>query len=147
MARPLIQVRGIEKLRKKLRQLERKTARRAIAKAVRAGAVVLRRAVRDDTPVDEGVLKRMQDYKLIGKGMRRAAVIGANVQKLQQAHSEDPSRPTNIDHLVEEGHTAPDGTVVPPSGYMRRAAAEAMPKAEKRVTDVLASEISKGAGQ
>jgi phosphotransferase system IIB component len=145
VAKPLIQLRGVKELRRKLRQMERKNARAAVRKSIRAGAVLMRRAVRDATPVDEGVLRRIQDYKIVGKGNRRTAVIGANVEKLKQAMSEDPSRPSNIDHLVEEGHTAPDGTVVPPSGHMRRAAREAMPKAQAKMEAVLAAEIAKGA--
>lgn len=145
MPRSVLDIIGDKSLKRKLQRLEKREAKRSLRKAARKGLAVLRRAVRQATPVDEGVLRKAQDIKVIGRGLVIGGIVGANVQKLQAAHASDPSRPTNIDWLVEEGHVAPDGTVIPPSGYMRRAAQEATPRALQAVEDTLRDEIEKGA--
>ena len=136
-----VQMKGFNELVKKLQAFPKKQATPALRKAVRAGTTVLRKAVKDATPVDKGVLRRAQDMKVTVKGFRGYGVVGANVDKLKEAHAADPARPVNIDWLVENGHVAPDGTFVPPSGHMRRASAEAMPQAEAKATAVLRQAI------
>lgn len=132
-----VKLKGFDELVKLLKNYPKKEGKKALRKAVRAGTAVLRAAVKKETPVDEGVLRRAQDFKIVGKGFRVSGIVGANVDKLREAHAEDPARPVNIDWLVEEGHIAPDGSFVPPSGSMRRVAANAMPQAEAKATQVL----------
>lgn len=143
-------MRGFDQLHKKLARLARSGAKsgaaRAQRKAVRAGTTVLAKAVRAAVPTDEGVLKRMQASRVSGRGLRASGRVGADVDKLKAAESEG-KRPSNIDWLVEEGHVAPDGTFVPPSGYMRRAAASAMPAAMAAYAAKLAEEIEREAAR
>lgn len=140
MAAP-IRVKGAEQLIAKLQKLERVTARAANRKATRAGTAVLAKAVKAETPVDEGMLKRSQTSKVTSKDLFAVGTVGADQDKLNSAHEEDKDRPTNIDWLVEYGHVAPDGRFVPPSGAMRRASAAAMPEAEAKYIAVLKAEI------
>lgn len=137
-----IAVKGMSNLLKKLNRLERSGAKTALRKATRAGTAVLRAAVRAETPVDEGVLRRAVTSKVGGRGLSLYGVAGADVAKLEA----DESRPGNIDWLVEFGHVAPDGTFIPPSGFMRRAEASAMPRAEAVFIQRLRAEIERAAG-
>jgi hypothetical protein len=131
---------GFDKLLRRLEGLEKSGARRAQRRAVRAGTAILLKAVKAATPVNEGVLKRMQASRVYGRGLNLAGVVGADADKLKQAEVSG-KRPSNIDWLVENGHMTPGGTFVPPSGYMRRAADQAMPVAEAAYARVLAESI------
>ncbi len=137
-------MKGFDKLQRKLRDLPRRGAKTAMRKATRAGTTVLLRAVRSGTPKDEGFLRRAQASKITGRGTFMAGIVGADVDKLKAAEA-GGTRPSNIDHLVEFGHTAPDGKFIPPSGYMRRAADTAMPAAESAYRNKLAIEIEREA--
>jgi HK97 gp10 family phage protein len=141
-----VQIKGLKKLMARLSNLEKKAAKRANRKAIRAGTAILKQAVKVSTPVDEGLLKKAQTSKVIGKGSNLGGIVGADVEKLK-ADSDDSAgqRPVNIDWLVEYGHVAPNGTFIPPSGYMRRAQAEAMPKAEAAYIAKLKQEIEREA--
>ncbi len=139
-----IKIKGAEKLMKKLRRLERSGARRALRNATRAGTAVILKAVRKEVPTDEGLLKKAQTSKIIGRGMNMGGIVGADVAKLASDAAADASRPTNIDHLVNFGHVAPDGKIIPPNGYMQRATS-AMPAAESRFVEVLAAGIEREA--
>jgi HK97 gp10 family phage protein len=145
MARSGVTVRGADKLLAKLDKLAGPVARRALRNATRAGTRVLVQAVKAAAPVDEGKLKRAQSSSIVGRGLSLGGVVGADAAKLKSDNQANPDRPTNIDHLVEEGHVTPDGRFVPPAGYMRRAAAASMPAAEQAFTDRLRSEIERGA--
>lgn len=138
-----VSMKGFDKLTKKLNHLHRYAARRAMRKATRAGTTVLLKAVRAATPKDEGILRKAQSSKIHGRKSNIAGIVGADVAKLEA----DERRPSNIDWLVEEGHVAPDGTFVPPAGYMKRASAEAMPRAESAYRAKLAEEIEKEAAK
>lgn len=141
-----MKLKGFDKLQRKLERLERRGAKSAMRKATRAGTTVLLKAVRAATPKDEGLLRKMQASKVSGRGLSMAGIVGADVDKLKAAESTG-QRPSNIDHLVEYGHTAPDGTFIPPSGYMRRAADSAMPAAEAAYRNKLAQEIEREAAR
>ena len=134
-------IEGYDALLKTLQTYGNKVAKTAVRKATRAGTAVLRNAVKAETPVDQGVLKKLQDAKVKTRGFAAVGIVGANVDGLLQAHQDNPKRPTNIDWLVENGHVAPDGTFVPPSGYMRRASAAAMPEAEAKIISVMKGAI------
>lgn len=138
-----VTIKGADRLMKTLSSLERRGAKRALRKATSAAATVLTRAVKASVPVDQGLLKKAQDSKTVQRGYLMSAIIGANVARLKTDSAADPTRPTNIDHLVEFGHVAPDGSVVPPDSYMRRAADSAMPAAEARYVSKLAEEIER----
>ena len=140
-----LKIKGMDKLLKKLARLEKGGARRAMRKATVAGTTVLRTAVRAAVPVDEGLLKKATSSRVSGKGNRMTGRVGADVAKLKSANASDSSRPTNIDHLVEFGHVGPDGSFVPPSGYMRQSSAAAMPAAEAKYVSKLAEEIEREA--
>lgn len=137
-------MKGFDKLLRKMDGLTKQGAKRANRKATRAGTTVLLRAVRTATPRDEGLLRRMQASKLTSRGSSAAGIVGADVDKLKAAEASG-NRPSNIDWLVENGHVAPNGTFIPPSGYMRRAAATAMPAAESAYRSKLAQEIEQEA--
>lgn len=136
----MIKKKGFDKLMKKLGRLEKTAAKRAQRKATRAGTSVLLKAVKAATPKDEGLLRKMQASKVTTRGMTAFGAVGADVDKLKAAEASG-SRPSNIDYLVEQGHVTPDGKFVPPSGYMRRAADGAMPKAEDVYLLTLQKEI------
>lgn len=138
-----IKTKGFGELARKLEGLSKTGARRANRKAMRAGTRVLLKAVKAQTPVDTGALRRAQTSKLIGRGLNLGGIVGADADKL----AADEKRPSNIDWLVEEGHISPDGTFIPPSGYMRRAAAGAMPQAETVYRQTLAAEIEREASR
>lgn len=122
----IMKIKGADKLMKRIERLEKKDAKNAMRAAIRAGTAIILKAVKAATPVDEGVLRRMQTSKVKLRGLGGFGVVGADVAKLRG----DAKRPSNIDHLVEYGHTTPEGKVVPPSGYMRKASEQAMPAAE-----------------
>jgi hypothetical protein len=134
-----IKTKGFDKLLKKLAGIDKKVARPALRKAVRAGTSVIGKAVKAEVPVDEGVLKRATATKVSGRGLSLTGRAGADVAKLEA----DERRPSNVDQLVEGGHITPDGVFVPPSGHMRRAAESALPRAEVVVEQRLAQEIER----
>lgn len=147
-----ITIKGAARLERTLNALPRRGARRANRKATSAGATVLLRAVRAATPVDEGLLKKAQDRKIVGKDMSITAIVGANLERLKadseafgRTASGEPIRPYNIDHLVEFGHVTKGGKLVPPNGYMRKASGSAMPAAEQRFINKLDEEITREA--
>jgi HK97 gp10 family phage protein len=139
----MVKMRGFDKLLKKLNRLAKSDARAAQRKATRAGTSVLLKAVRAETPKDDGALRRAQTSKVVAKGTGASGIVGADVAKLES----DERRPSNVDWLVEYGHVAPDGTFVPPSGHMRRAADQAMPQAEAAYVARLKSEIERAASR
>ena len=110
----LVKTKGFDQLLRKFVNLPRKGARRANRAATRAGPAILLRAVKNAVPVDKGILKRQQTSKITGRGYRLTGFVGADVAQLEA----DEKRPTNIDWLVEQGHTTPGGTFVPPSGVV-----------------------------
>lgn len=134
-----IKTKGFDKLMKKLRGMDRKVARPALRKAIRAGTNVIGKAVKASVPVDEGVLKKATATKVSGRGLSLSGRVGADVAKLEA----DERRPSNVDALVEYGHVTPEGKFVPPSGHIRRAADSSLPRAEAIVEQKLAQEIEK----
>jgi HK97 gp10 family phage protein len=135
-----IQIKGAEKLQKKLDQLAKKDARKALRAATRAGTAALLKGVKREVPVDEGDLKRAQTSKVTGRGSNLNGIVGADVAKLKDGESK--GRPSNIDHLVEFGHVATDGTFVPPSGYVRRGSAQSLPTAQQKFASVLKDKLT-----
>lgn len=136
-------IHGFAAMKKKLDRLSKQGARRALRKATRAGTNVLLAAVKTTVPRDEGLLAKMEASKVTTKGGIAGGIVGADRAKLnaaEEAHG-DAHRPSTLDHLVEFGHVAPDGRMIPPRGYMRRAADASMPTAEKTFIDRLAAEI------
>ncbi len=138
MPRP-VQLKGVKELKAKLARLEKQAARKAVRAGARAGTKVLLDALRPHVPVDKGILRREQTSKVMGKGLDVGGIVGADQTKLDNTEG----RPSNIDWLVEYGHVTPDGIFVPPSGYVRRTAASAMPAAEKAATARMKEEIEK----
>lgn len=138
-------IQGADKLLRKLVRLQHPT--RPLRAATRAGVAVLGKAVRREVPRRSGLTKKAETTKVSVKGLRAWAAAGADVGKLKtQASDSKGRRPSNIDWLIEYGHVAPDGTFIPPNGFMRRAAGT-MPQAERVFVDRLASEIEKQATQ
>jgi hypothetical protein len=140
-------IQGFDALKRKLLKLEKKAARTALRKATNAGTAVLLDAVKQTVPREHGIVAKMMDKKTSAKRMTAFGVVGANVAKLEAADGAegDAHRPSNIDHLLEEGHVTPDGTLVPPTGFMRRAADSSKATAERVFLDTLESEITKAA--
>ena len=138
-----MKVQGIDKLVRKLATLEKKAAKRAVRKAIRAGTTIVAKAVKAGTPVDDGRLKKAQTSKVAAKRNAAVGVIGADQGKLDADATE--GRPSNIDWLVEYGHVATDGTVIPPSGHHRRAEAASLPRAQQAIARKLAEEIEREA--
>ena len=136
-----LDTKGFKELVALLKDYGPKIAKPAIRKAVRAGGTVLKSAVKAETPVEHGDLKKAQDVVVRNRGYRFTAVIGADVAKLQEKHGQDHTYPTNIDHLVEFGHANADGSFTPPAGYMRRASAAAMGAAQAKAESVLKAAI------
>jgi hypothetical protein len=139
-----VSLKGFKALKRKLDALPKRGARRANRKATRAGTNVILKAIRKATPVDTGLLRKAQAAKIIARRDSAAGIVGADIDKLL-AGAATGDRPSNIDWLVENGHTDARGFFVPPSGYMRRAAAAAMPAAEAAYRSKLAQEIEREA--
>lgn len=165
-----ITVKGAQQLQKKLDALAKQGAKRAMRKATTAGATVLLRAAREEVPVHEGLLKKAQDKKVTTKNNVAAGIVGGNVAKMKAdaeasgkpnrgavaravhavVHGKGKDqflRPANIDWLVNNGHVTHEGQVVPPNPYLQRAAAAAMPEAERAYAAKLAAEIEKEASR
>ena len=144
-----VEIKGMDKLKKKLERLERRGAKAVVRKAARAGGTVLLRGVRSSVPVNEGLVKKMMALKVSNRGLSATSIVGADVARLQNAANapeESPEhRPSNIDHLLEYGHVNRDGSFTPPTGFMRYAADATMPAAEAAYTSKLASEIEREA--
>ena len=130
-----ISLTGDKRLQKQLDRLSDKAAKRALRKATRAATTVLGKAVRRETPKDEGVLKKAQTTQVTSKGFNARGKAGADYSKFKG------QRPSNIDWLIEFGHVSRDGTFVPPHGGMRRAEASAMPQALATYAAKLEAEI------
>ena len=135
MATKLAKLIGDKKLIRKLNQLEKKVVKRIDKKVLRAGAAVYKRVIKKLVPVDEGHAKKSIDYKLTGKS---GAVIGARAD-----YRADDDVPANYIHLIEYGHVAPDGTVVPGSHPIERGAAAAHAEAGQKMIDKTKSELNK----
>lgn len=146
-----IEIQGMERLKKKLNRLERRSAKAVVRKSARAGGAILLKGVRASVPVNEGLVKKMMTLKVSNRGLSATSIVGADVAKLQNAANapeESPEfRPSNIDHLLEYGHTNPDGSFTPPTGFMRYAADAYMPAAEAAYVAKAASEIEKEASR
>jgi hypothetical protein len=128
---------SLDRLQKQLERLGKKGARRAMRRATRSATAVLAKAVKSEVPVDEGLLRKAMSYKVSGRGLKMSGIVGADVAKLQADNASDATRPTNIDHLVNDGHVAPGGTFIPPDGFMQRGAEKGMPAAERKYIDTL----------
>jgi len=135
-----LQMKGFTQTLATLRTLQKKTAKAAMRKAVRAGTTIIKAAVKADMTVDKGLLKKAEDMRLVTNGMRFIGVAGANKAKLEAAHTID-GRPTNIDWLVNFGHVAPNGRFVPPSAHTYEAGDAAQPAAQARMEQVLTETI------
>ncbi|MGC4030253.1 MAG: HK97 gp10 family phage protein [Tepidisphaeraceae bacterium] len=142
----MAKVRGLDRLLKKLGRLEKTAAKRVVRKAIRAGTTIVGKAIKAETPVDQGKLKKAQTTRVTSRRNRATGVAGADQDKLN-ADAEGGKRPSNIDWLVDQGHVAPDGTVIPPSGYHRRAEDKAMPAAVAAMEKKLAEEIEREASK
>lgn len=140
-----LQIKGMEKLQSKLLRLERHAGKRVVRKSARAGGTVLLRGVREATPRNEGLVRKMMALKVSNRGLSATSIVGADVERLQNAANapdESPEfRPSNIDHLLEYGHVSPNGHFTPPTGFMRYAAEVAMPAAERAYSEKAAAEI------
>lgn len=134
MPKPVARLIGDKQLLKKLEKLQKKAARSIERKVNRAGAAIYKKMIKQMVPQDEGHLKKSIDMK-IGKG---GAVIGPD-----RNYEADGDIPANYSHLVEEGHMAPDGTVVPGQHPIARGAQAAEGPAAKAMVDKCRSEINK----
>lgn len=123
-----------------LKTLPPSAANRALRKALTKAARILRKAVKDATPVDEGLLRSAVAMKIGVRRGRGFAIVGADADRLRR-DAQSAGRPPNIDHLVEFGHLTPSGTMTAPSGHMRRAAVQTMPAAGRTLADQLEREI------
>lgn len=129
-----ITVKGAEHLMRALNRLTTKVARKHNRAATRSAVGAMAKIIKPEVPKDEGVTRAATTYKVFGKGLNVGGVVGADIAKMQAGEE----RPYNVDWLVEMGHVAPDGTFVPPSGYMRRTAPSALARGERVYADRLA---------
>lgn len=135
MSKVFARLTGHKKLIKKLDKLQKKTRKRIEKKVLRAGAAVLKKAVKAAVPVDEGNLKKAIDYKLTGKG---GAVIGANAD-----YENGGDIPANYVHLVEYGYATADGGTVPGKHPIERGAKSAQDAAGAKMTEKTKEELNK----
>lgn len=140
MARDItIGIEGDKKLLKKLDRMDRRVARSIKRKALRAGSVIILRAVRKATPRHTGNLRRSMTRKFKTYGDNVIVVIGPSWPK--GAHG----------HLVEFG-TRPRATasgrstgVMPASSFFEKAVRTALPSATTAIGRKMADEIEKEA--
>src|SRR4051794_37596693 len=100
-----IQIKGLDKLYRKLRDLERRDAATILRSAVTTGTAVLAAANKAATPVgSSGELQRAQTSKVTGRGLTVIGIIGASVAALRRYAADGKGHPTNVDWLAEFGH-------------------------------------------
>lgn len=135
-----IQISGAKELISQLRHLQKEsTAGKILRRAVNLATTPILQAARQECPVDQGDLRRAQTKKVSGKRLTYNGIVGADANYV----GEDGSKPSHYDHLVEDGHVAPDGTVVPPTGYLRRAWDQSIATAQAKYETTLAEGIEK----
>ena len=147
MPSPAIHIKGADAFKRQIEALTKTGAKRVLRKATRAAVAVLAKAVKAETPKDDGNLRRAQGSRVSGKGFSMRGVVGADVDKLKADNAQDKNYPTNIDHLVNFGHVTPDGRFVAPNGYMQRGAAAGMPAAEAKYVTALGAGIEQEAAR
>lgn len=118
----LSHVKGLEALKFSLNELTPALARKVVSKANRKGAQALRDKARSLAPIDTGALR---DAIVSGAGRSNrklvyTQLVGISDQKWIGRSPRDLP-PSSYANIVEHGHTAPDGTQVPPDPFMRDA--------------------------
>jgi HK97 gp10 family phage protein len=131
-----MELRGERELIRQLKHLAEKGVKRASRKAVNAAGTPILKAIRSRCPAEEGEMKKCLAKKVITRDKRFDVIVGCDTKKLRTI-----PRPSNVDYLVEFGHTAPDGTVTPPHPFVRPGAAESESAALSAYTAKLATEI------
>lgn len=146
-----MKIKGFEQLQKKLQHLEKNGARRVLTKAMRAGIKPVLRALREEVPVDHGVVKRTMTSKIGGRGLRRFGIAGADAGKLEDLAKLDEAspdkRPSNIDYLLNDGHINRDGSFTPATRFRDRAEARSIPEAADAFIAKANEELLKEAGR
>lgn len=128
-----------------LEKLPRKVAAPITRSAVRGGAAVMSNTIKLFVPVEYGLLKGTQGYKVRTLKTASMGWVGSVVEKMKEKHFAR-ERPTNIDYLANYGHIAgisthplapPPGTYVPGAFYMNVASGVGMPYTKSKMTDLM----------
>ncbi len=115
MARLGARLKGDDQLMALLTQLPGRVASKVNRAAVTKATTPILNAVKGRVPVASGLLRKSMVKKVTNRKTKAKGIIGAS-SKVTGPNGEQPFR---YDHLVEFGHVAPDGTVVPPNPFMR----------------------------
>lgn len=107
---------GHKKLMKQLQSLG-KAGRSGNRRAVRKAVNVLRKAAKDECPVDDGTLRAAQ----IAVVKVRRDFVSGQVGADGTAKGPNGEEPFRYDHLVHDGFQMEDGTTVPGNPYLQRA--------------------------
>ena len=147
-----IELKGDKELKRLLKELGEKVAKRANRQGVNAGANPILRAARKSAPVATGLLKKSLIKKVkTYKSGNAVAVIGPSreVSSVIKTPSGKTKKhvPANIAHLVHDGHGGPHPAKGNP--FLRRAFEATVQKAlgiwKQKVWEVLQKEVAKRA--
>ena len=101
-------------------------AKLALEKTFKGAAENAQQNLTQDGSVRTGLLQKAVDSKSIvindNRGRRVWAAVGIN-SKVRGVYNNTPVKPTKYAHLVEYGHVARNGKIVPAKPFMRPAVA------------------------
>jgi hypothetical protein len=121
------QIEGIKELEAQLKELaSEKTAKKILRTAATKAIRPMRRAAKEECPVDSGGLKKSIDSQVSQKGMRVNAIVGSDTAVMEDGKKGEKSastvRAARILHLVINGHISDTGQAIPANDFLSRAA-------------------------
>jgi hypothetical protein len=116
-----------------------KVANKVARRAVNAGVTVVSRAIRNETPVQEGTLKKSIGNKVKQYGRHRDRTVAIIGPRISGGHRGFHG------HLVHNGHVAVDGSFVAGNPFVRRTMDAVGELAQARLREQLAGGIEREA--
>jgi hypothetical protein len=146
MAKPGLELLGDKELRKTLKTLGPRVARRVLKKAVHAAAMPPLQAARTLVAKESGLLKKSlgRVTKVNRKSGTATARIGARTN-VEGEHNGEKRVPWRYSHLVELGHVDENGRHVPAKPFLRPAGDETAGASLDIMKDALADGVAKEA--
>ena len=126
-------------------RVQRKVVRQAVNRALTPTLKAARNAAPEDTGLlRESLAKKTKTYADTGTIV---GIVGPDKETQGTDAEGKPRVPWRYAHLVEDGHVAPDGTVVPPHPFMRPAFDSTEEEMKQVMTERLAAGIEKEAAK
>lgn len=122
MARPGIELQGAKELRKLLKHLPDRVARKVLRAAVNKAATPIVKSARRKASKESGTLRKSMGKKLVVNKKTGSVMAIIGPRREVTGEFEGKQRvPANYAHLVEDGHIAADGSHVPAKPFLRPA--------------------------